>query len=52
WGEKVFFTTNPASGWDGTFRGNKLDAAVFVYYLKANVNGEEVSKHGNITLVK
>lgn len=52
WGEKVFYTTNPATGWDGTYRGEKLDAAVFVYYLKANVDGEEINKHGNITLVK
>jgi len=52
WGEKVFSTSNPAVGWDGNFNGKKLDAAVFVYYLKATVNGQDVSKQGNITLVK
>jgi gliding motility-associated-like protein len=52
WGEKVFETTDPAIVWDGRYQGNLLDAAVFVYYLSANVKGEPVKKHGNITLVK
>lgn len=52
WGEKVFETTDPSIGWDGSFKGKALDAAVFVYYLKATVKGVDVDKHGNITLVK
>ncbi len=52
WGEKVFETTNQLEGWDGTFNGKKMDPAAFAYYLTATVKGEEVKKHGNITLVK
>jgi len=52
WGEKVFETKDAAYGWDGTYRGKKMDAAVFVYYLTAMVNGQEVTKQGNITLIK
>lgn len=52
WGEKVFETKDAAYGWDGTYRGKKMDAAVFVYYLTATVNGQEVTKQGNITLIK
>lgn len=52
WGEKVFETTTVATGWDGTFRGKALNPAVFAYYLKAVVDGKEVSQHGSITLVK
>jgi gliding motility-associated-like protein len=52
WGERVFETTDPAITWDGRYQGKLLDAAVFVYYLQAKVKGEEVRKHGNITLVK
>ena len=52
WGEKVFEITDPAIVWDGRYKGKLLDAAVFVYYLKATVNGTEVNKHGNITLIK
>lgn len=52
WGEKVFETQSAIYGWDGTYGGKPLDAAVFVYYLSATVNGVEVKQHGNITLIK
>ncbi|MFH0864576.1 MAG: gliding motility-associated C-terminal domain-containing protein, partial [Bacteroidota bacterium] len=53
WGEKIFETTHQADGWDGTYKGKALDPAVFVYYLNAIFyNNEEVTKKGNITLVK
>lgn len=52
WGEKVFETTDPTQGWDGTFNGKKMTPAAFAYYLKAKVNGEEVSKKGNISIIK
>ncbi|MBI2268887.1 MAG: gliding motility-associated C-terminal domain-containing protein [Bacteroidetes bacterium] len=52
WGENVFETTDHTKGWDGTYKGEKLDPALFVYYLKAKVNGSDVNKHGTITLVK
>jgi gliding motility-associated-like protein len=52
WGEKVFETSDPLTGWDGSFRGKALDTSVLVYYLSATVDGVEVKKHGNITLVK
>ncbi|MBV1952552.1 MAG: gliding motility-associated C-terminal domain-containing protein, partial [Cycloclasticus sp.] len=35
WGEKVFETQDLDIGWDGTFRGKKMNNAVFVYYLEA-----------------
>ncbi|MCW3103476.1 MAG: hypothetical protein JWO09_1916 [Bacteroidetes bacterium] len=52
WGEKVFETTDASIGWDGSFKGKALDTSVLVYYLSATVDGVEVKKHGNITLVK
>ena len=52
WGEKVFETTDPAKGWDGMFNGKPMNPAVFAYYLKATVKGQQIDKHGNITLVK
>jgi gliding motility-associated-like protein len=52
WGEKVFETADPSQGWDGTYKGKLLDAAVFVYYIRATVNGIPVDNHGNITLIK
>ncbi len=52
WGEKVFETTDPKQGWDGTFNGKKMNPAAFAYYLTAKVKGEDVSKKGTISIVK
>ncbi len=53
WGEKVFETTDPANGWDGTFRGVMLEPAVFDYYLEINCyNHILFTKKGNITLLR
>ena len=53
WGNKVFESTDPKACWDGTYNGQALDPAVFVYHLSAALtNGETVEKQGNITLVR
>jgi len=53
WGEIVFETTDPAIGWDGVYNTKQLDAAVFTYRMDALlINGEQVVKKGNVTLVK
>ena len=53
WGEKVFETTDPIEQWDGSFRGQQENSAVFVYYMKATlITGENVIKKGNISLVR
>jgi gliding motility-associated-like protein len=53
WGEKIFESEDPGFCWDGTFKGNPLNSAVFVYYIKATVKDiGEVVRKGNITLVK
>lgn len=53
WGEKVFETDDVTFCWDGTFLGQPLDAAVFVFYIKADIiKVGEVTKKGNITLIK
>jgi gliding motility-associated-like protein len=53
WGEKVFESSSLDNGWDGTYRGRAMDAAVFVYYIKARfINGEEQTLKGNVTLIR
>ena len=53
WGEKVFEITDPASGWDGTWRSVACEPAVFTYIMNATLlDGTEISRKGNITLVK
>ena len=54
WGELVFQSTDPEITWDGTYRGEELNAAVFVYTLeiKLTYETEAQSLSGNVTLFK
>lgn len=57
WGEIVFekkdFPINDAlSGWDGTYKGNKAKADVYVYQLEVFCeNGDLIRLNGNIALI-
>jgi gliding motility-associated-like protein len=54
WGNEVFETNDPNQNcWDGKYKGQLMNSAVFVYYLDAVLtNGDKVSQKGNITLVR
>lgn len=53
WGELVFETTDQSVGWDGTFKGEKLDPDVYVYHLRVTCfDGQENLIKGNITLLR
>lgn len=53
WGEKVFETKEQSLGWDGYYRGNLAEPAVFVYYLDVRCgDGQTYFKKGNITLLR
>ncbi len=53
WGELVFESTDVKHGWDGTFKGRKLEPGVFDYYLRLTCYNKEVFvKKGNITLIR
>ncbi len=53
WGEKVFETTTPGKGWDGTYKGKKVTPGVFVYYVEAICfNNEKFFKKGNVTVIR
>jgi gliding motility-associated-like protein len=53
WGEKVFESKDSAFCWDGTYKGKLMDAAVFVYYIEAQLTtSEEVIRKGNISLIR
>ncbi len=53
WGEKMFETKNQSEGWDGVYKGELCDPAVYVYYLDAEcINKEKYFKKGNITLIR
>lgn len=56
WGEKVFETTDPAIGWNGTFKGEAQPMEVYVAYVIVTYNtgteSKEVSKSGSVTLLR
>jgi len=58
WGEKVFekngFSANdPRMGWDGSYRGEMMNSAVFVYVLTGQfITGESILQKGDFTLIR
>lgn len=51
-GEKVFETNSKNGCWNGTYKGRKLEPAVFVYYFTIEYNnGITAESRGNISLV-
>jgi gliding motility-associated-like protein len=58
WGEPVFEVfgsqpNNPAYGWDGTFRGQLMNGAVFAYFAEIEfVNGDVEIFKGDVTLLR
>ncbi|HYE55511.1 MAG TPA: T9SS type B sorting domain-containing protein, partial [Chitinophagaceae bacterium] len=53
WGQKLFETTDPRAGWDGTFKGVLQPMDVYVYTLEVEfTDGTRASKRGDITLIR
>jgi len=58
WGNQVFvgedFEPNdPLKGWDGSFKGKKMNPAVFAYIARVElINGDLVNRKGDITLLR
>ncbi|MGH1435775.1 MAG: gliding motility-associated C-terminal domain-containing protein [Lewinella sp.] len=58
WGEAVFenfdfLPNNPSEGWDGRFRGQVQNAAVFVYFLEVEfIDGEVEIIKGDVMLMR
>ena len=53
WGEKVFESTDKNNAWDGTYKGNTLNGAVFVYYCFGKYNdGAEFKQKGDVSLIR
>ena len=53
WGEEIFKTTSSTTGWDGTYKGEKLNPGVFAYKLYyKQFDGSSGIKNGNITLIR
>lgn len=51
WGQLVFETTTDEA-WDGTYKGEPAQADVYIYTTVYVLNGEEIEKSGEITLLR
>ncbi len=54
WGEKVFETSDPQNGWDGTYKGSNSPPGVYVYIVKYAplLDGEGRILKGSVTLLR
>jgi len=59
WGEKVFelstvnYQLSTNNGWDGTYKGKKLNTAVFAWYAEVEfLDDSKIYRKGNVTLIK
>ncbi len=58
WGEQVyqaeaFEPNDPTFGWDGTFRGKKMNPAVFTYVIDVEFTDGSIERYwGDITLIR
>lgn len=53
WGEKVFESQDLNVGWDGNYKGEELNTAVFMWYLKVTyLNNTTNELKGNVTLLR
>ncbi|MCB9310148.1 MAG: gliding motility-associated C-terminal domain-containing protein [Lewinellaceae bacterium] len=53
WGQEVFSTTDPNTGWDGKFLGRELEPDAYAYYIHVVcINGFTYTKKGNVTLIR
>lgn len=53
WGQRVFYTTDPTKGWDGSLSGSPAQTGVYAYFVKyTDGKNEEKSVKGNVTLIR
>jgi gliding motility-associated-like protein len=53
WGQRVFTTTNPGIGWDGTFNGTEMPVGTYVW-MAAGVDytGKLIERKGTVILIR
>ncbi|HXB95575.1 MAG TPA: gliding motility-associated C-terminal domain-containing protein, partial [Puia sp.] len=53
WGTRVFSSSDPNQGWDGSYKGQAQPAGTYVYYLEVQtLAGQQKTSRGTIMLVR
>jgi gliding motility-associated-like protein len=52
-GERIFRTTNPTKGWDGTYKGTPVDPATYVWVAEGiDYTGKPMVQRGTVVVVR
>jgi gliding motility-associated-like protein len=52
WGQRVFVSRDPATGWDGTYVNTPQEVGVYFYLAEFAVNGKRELLKGDVTLIR
>lgn len=52
WGQKVFESTDPLEGWEGTKNGTPQNMDTYLYVAKYRLNGAEMEDDGQFSLIR
>ena len=53
WGNQIFETSDPLSGWNGTFQGHEMNTGTYLYQANYTLNnGVSDKMHGNFFLIR
>lgn len=52
WGQCVFTTNDPATGWDGTFNNVPQELGAYFYHAGFTLKGRQVSEKGDLILIR
>jgi gliding motility-associated-like protein len=53
WGERVFLSLSPQSGWDGTFKEALCKQDIYIWkIIISSIDGREIEKSGEVLLYR
>ena len=53
WGQEIFKTSNPATGWDGTYKGNPQVNGSYIWIITlTDIQNHHQIARGTITLIR
>jgi gliding motility-associated-like protein len=52
WGARIFTSTDPNIGWDGTFKGVRCESGVYVYSITGSDSKGPISAKGTVILIR
>jgi gliding motility-associated-like protein len=53
WGQRIFYTTDPSVGWDGTIGGQYVNTSTYVWFAAGiDYRGVLLERTGTVILVR